>query len=188
MESRSETRTVNEEENENNNERIKYEVVLYAAYNNESYPRPSEEDIEKFFNKYGKVDHIVCPEDKNCAFIFMESLNTDAEFKRTRTVINEIIKNMTTEENFYITVARSKRSNYHRRGEYQRSQNPRYRYPNDRYPNWRYDGNRRPIDLVPREYMPAGPGNLAVQPVYDRRCERCNCEGFAVGRFYRRSS
>uniref|UniRef100_A0A6G6ACX5 RRM domain-containing protein n=1 Tax=Borely moumouvirus TaxID=2712067 RepID=A0A6G6ACX5_9VIRU len=88
-------------------EKPSYEVVFFARYNKDK--RPSSEDITNFFNKYGVVHHVKCPESRNCAFIFMTSLNTTAEHRRTRTTISQIIHDMTPENQFHITVADGRR-------------------------------------------------------------------------------
>jgi len=89
------------------NERPTYEVVFFVRYNKNA--RPSLEEITTFFNLYGCVHHINCPEGRNYAFIFMTSLNTTAEHRRTRTIIGQIISDMSPESRFHITVASSNR-------------------------------------------------------------------------------
>jgi len=108
-------------------EKPSYEVVFFAKYY-ESYPRPSEEDITKFFNNYGTVHHIKCPEDRDFAFVFMSDLSTTEEHRRTRVTISQIIKDMTPETKFRVTVASSNR--------------PRYDYNNNNgYNNNSYNNN-----------------------------------------------
>lgn len=85
--------------------RNNYEVVFFARY--KINPRPSAEDVTSFFNKYGVVHHVNCPEGRNFAFIFMTSLSTPVEHRRTRTTISQIIHEMTPETRFHITVASS---------------------------------------------------------------------------------
>ncbi|XWV24807.1 putative low complexity protein [Tupanvirus deep ocean] len=88
-------------------EKVNYEVVFFVRYNNSD--RPSSEEITNFFNNYGVVHHVNCPEGRNYAFIFMSSLSTTAEHRRTRTTISQIIHDMTPENRFHITVASSNR-------------------------------------------------------------------------------
>lgn len=85
-----------------------YEVVFFVRYH--TIPRPSPEELETYFSKYGDVHHVNCPENKNFAFIFMTRLNTTEEYCRTRTTIEQIKKDMVPESRFYITVASSNRS------------------------------------------------------------------------------
>jgi len=102
-------------------EKINYEVVFFARYN--VNPRPSTEDVTKFFSNYGTVHHVNCPDGCNYAFIFMASLNTTAEHRRTRTTISQIINEMTPENRFHITVASSNRGGF---------------VPHNNYPDQRY--------------------------------------------------
>ena len=97
-------------------DRARYEVVFFARYH--VNPRPTMEQITDFFSKYGDVDHVNCPHDKNFAFIFMSKLFTDMEYHRTRTTISNIIKDMTPETRFHIGVASSNR--------YNKNSQPRY--------------------------------------------------------------
>lgn len=87
--------------------RTSYEVVFFAKYNKN--PRPTLEQMTNFFNGYGTVHHINYPTDRNYAFIFMTKLSTNAEHRRTRTTIGQIIHDMTPETQFRITVASSNR-------------------------------------------------------------------------------
>ncbi len=134
-------------------EKVSYEVVFFARYNSELYPRPSEKDIVSFFNEYGVVHHVRCPENNNFAFVFMTSLNTPEEHKRTRSTIYKIIQDMTPETKFRVTVASSNRP----------------RYPQNQGNNNRFNGNqndqygnqqRRPFykkqnyDNAPRQNYP----------------------------------
>lgn len=96
-----------QEKNNHEQDKSNYEVVFFARYNN--YPRPSVEEITKYFNKYGKVDHVNCPEGRNYAFVFISELSTPVEHRRTRTTISQIINDMTPENRFHITVASSNR-------------------------------------------------------------------------------
>lgn len=126
------TNVVNEVRDENENDRVNYEVVFFVKYNQN--PRPSSEELTALFNNYGVVHHINCPENRNFAFIFMTSLNTEVEHRRTRTTICKIIQDMTPETRFHITVANS---NYNRF-----NQRPFNRYNNRGYRN-NYDDNYR---------------------------------------------
>lgn len=85
------------------------EVVFFAKYKN--YPRPGIDNITCFFNNYGTVTHVICPHDKNFAFIAMDSLNigTDVEYGRINKTISQIIHDLTPETQFHITVANSNR-------------------------------------------------------------------------------
>ncbi|MEM0354029.1 MAG: hypothetical protein QXW79_00470 [Thermoplasmata archaeon] len=124
---KEEVQSVGEEQQYNNNLRNVYEVVFFVRYQTE---RPLAEDIVKYFSKYGEVHHIKCPEGRNYAFVFMTSLNTTAERRRTRTTISQIIEDMTPENRFYITVAslRYPRMNGNLRGYRRRYQYKRYRF------------------------------------------------------------
>ncbi len=114
--------------------RPKYEVVFFAKYH--ANPRPSMQVITDFFNNYGEVHHVNCPESAEIAFVFMTSLNTGAEHRRTRATIGQMIRDMTPENRFYVTVASSNRKpNY--RPKYQTRQ-----YYSDQYQGNRYQGNR----------------------------------------------
>ncbi|MEM3062483.1 MAG: hypothetical protein QW303_02910 [Nitrososphaerota archaeon] len=126
----------------NNNFRNVYEVVFFVRYQTE---RPSAEDVAKYFSKYGEVHHVNCPEGRNFAFIFMTSLNTTAERRRTRTTISQIIEDMTPENRFYITVASLRRPRMvgHFRGYGRRYQYNRYRF-------YRYRG--RPVANAFRQH------------------------------------
>lgn len=117
----------------------KYEVVFFARYPNS--PRPTSEEITNFFNNYGVVHHLVCPDGKNFAIIFMNSLSTTIERRRTRTTISQIIKDMTPENKFYITVANSNRNMIH-------NNVPQVRYKRN-YNNG-YNNYRRPN--IPENY------------------------------------
>jgi hypothetical protein len=109
-------------------ERPHYSVVFFVRYGFNK--RPSVEDIIGFFNKYGTVHHVNSPQDRHFAFVFMDSLNTPVEHRKTRTTITNIINDMTPETRFHITVASSNR-------------NPRSQYgQNNRRPYSRNWGNR----------------------------------------------
>ena len=98
--------------NDKTNDNHPYEVVLFIRY--KVNLRPSIEYITNFFNKYGLVHHVNTPVNKNFAFVFMTNLNTDVEHRRTRTIIDTIIRDMllmSIETRFYITVANSNSSN-----------------------------------------------------------------------------
>jgi hypothetical protein len=98
-------------------EKTRYEVVFFIRY----YPscRPSMEEIMDYFNYYGKVHHVTCPNGKDYAFVFMSSLYTNVEHRRTRTTISQIINEMPTEreKRFHITVASSFRRNHRNQNE-----------------------------------------------------------------------
>lgn len=87
-----------------------YEVVFFVRYPHGL--RPTADKIISTFSNYGTVDHIKDPENRDFVYVFMSSLSTTAEHRRTRTTISEIIKNMPTEKEnkFYITVASSNRN------------------------------------------------------------------------------
>ncbi|XWV26053.1 putative low complexity protein [Tupanvirus soda lake] len=108
-------------------EKVNYEVVFFVRYNNSD--RPSSEEITNFFNNYGAVHHVNCPEGRNYAFVFMSSLSTTAEHRRTRTTISQIIHDMTPENRFHITVASSNRGTQYRGTQY----NGQRRFNNNRY-------------------------------------------------------
>ena len=88
-----------------------YAVVFYAKYYTVENPRPSEAQIQTYFTTYGQVDHTECPPDKNFAFVYMTSLNTTAEFSRTKNTITTIIRDMLPETRFHIGVASLKYQN-----------------------------------------------------------------------------
>lgn len=116
------------EEESAQEQRIKFEVVFFVRYNR-GYQRPSVEDIKSYFSNYGTVHHINCPENKNFAFVFMESLLTEVKFRRTRTTISQIIREMDPECKFFITVANSNRN---RNDDPQPVQNHPMPYPRER--------------------------------------------------------
>ena len=141
-----ETNVVENDNVENTTEKpSRYEVVFFARYH--TNPRPSSDDVTKYFSNYGTVDHVNCPEGRNYAFVFMASLNTTAEHRRTRSTISQIISDMTPENRFHITVASSNRVGYSRQNNY--PQHPsNYRQPrqynnnyDQRYPP-RYDNRQ----------------------------------------------
>jgi ribosomal protein S6 len=119
-EKRSEERQVpftSNEENNSHNEQKDYEVVFFVRYNEDRHmARPSLEDMTSTFNKYGEVDHINYPENRNFAFVFMKKLNTTATYRRTRTAITQIINDMTPETRFFITVARKRNNQWNNFG------------------------------------------------------------------------
>lgn len=124
-------------------ERPKYEVVFFVRY----YPshRPSMEEIVNYFGHYGNVHHVNCPNGKNYAFVFMTSLYTHVEHRRTRTVIGKIISEMPKEREyrFHITVANSfKRFPKKQPGKRWWGQNKFHmgRY-HERYPNFENTGD-----------------------------------------------
>lgn len=85
----------------------KFEVVFYVKFRNN---RPPEDEIIEYFNTYGVVDHINCPENSNNTFIFMKTLSTTATTKRTYHTIKRIIDEMDLHNRFYISVASSNRN------------------------------------------------------------------------------
>lgn len=128
-------------------ERPNYEVVFFIRYG--VNPRPSSEELTTYFSNYGDVDHINCPQDKNFAFVFMARLNTATEYRRTRTTIGQIIRDMTPETRFHITVASSNRTPSAPRQPRQDGSEHTIRYPSARYRAQRpYDQENRP----PRQY------------------------------------
>ena len=122
--------SVNNDQNEVPREN--YEVVFFARYNHN--PRPSSDEIIKIFSNYGIVDHVNCPEEKNYAFVFMKSLSTDAEYRRTRSTITQIIRDMTPETKFHITVANSYKGSSPFRGNNNYSQGPYFNPSMTPYP------------------------------------------------------
>ena len=119
----------------------RYEVVFFVRYH--SSARPSCEEITNYFNKYGTVDHVNSPENRNYAFVFMASLNTAVEHRRTRTSISQIINEMTPENRFHITVASSNRVGYSRPMQYAPPPAPGYHeYSNREYSNREYSGRQ----------------------------------------------
>ncbi len=135
-----------DENSSDKRERINYEVVFFARYNN---GRPSTDEITKFFNNYGVVHHVNCPEGRNNAFIFMSTLSTTVLHRRTRTTINQIRNDMTPENNFHITVASSNRPVQRQSNQIQPQSNQnhgsnQYHQNHGSYqPRWRnYNSNR----------------------------------------------
>nr|WBF70658.1 hypothetical protein [Megavirus caiporensis] len=127
---------------EQSTEKPKYEVVFFARYNKGQ--RPSVDVITTHFSNYGVVHHVKCPDSRNCAFIFMTSLSTTAENRRTRTTIRQIIHDMTRENQFHISVADGRRPRVvieQNNVKYNSSQprfqnkNPQYNYYNPRSRN-----------------------------------------------------
>lgn len=82
----------------------KYAVNFYVRY---PVTRPSREELTDLFNLYGEVDHIVCPIDKNYAFVYMRSLNSIMEKSKIQSTIGKIIYEMPSNDRFYISVANS---------------------------------------------------------------------------------
>ena len=138
----------------------KFAVVFYVNY---IVGRPLESAIVKYFNDYGEVSHVKCPENCEYAFVYMLSLKTDAPTKRTRTIIHNIKNDMKATNRFIINVANSKNrnnnydtypryNNMNRQNNYDNPRynnyNPRYNnmnrhnYNNQRYNNQRYDNPR----------------------------------------------
>lgn len=133
-----------DDEPENVNIKPEYEVVFYVKYNTRNQNKPSEAEITSYFNNYGKVHHVIWNEYRNYVFVFMESLNTQAEFQRTKSTISKIIEDMTPENKFYVTVARNKNENFDRNRNDYRDANQFRGYRNTRG-NYRggYQGNYR---------------------------------------------
>ena len=136
----------------NSKDRNTYEVVFFIKYHIPNIPRPSKEDAETFFNNYGVVHHINYPQNRNFMFVFMTSLNTPVEHRRTRTTISQIIRDMTPENKFHITVANSNRgrfrNNYRGQNMYNMDYRPRVdtRHLNQLDPNDQLQRqNRRPF-------------------------------------------
>lgn len=107
--------------------KVKYAVVFFAKYddprdNGNTNQRPPVEEITNFFNNYGTVHHVNCPEGRNYAFVFMSSLNTPAEHRRTRTTISKIISDMTPQNRFRITVASSNHNQNRNQNQYNQNQ------------------------------------------------------------------
>lgn len=87
-----------------------FEVVFYTKFGLLNGPsRPTPEQLTDYFNRYGDVHHVKCPDDRQIAFIFMTSLNTNATQYRVRVTKEQIIKDMTPETKFYINVANSRK-------------------------------------------------------------------------------
>jgi len=104
-------------------------------------------EISNFFNTYGSVHHVKCPQDPNIAFVYMTKLSTPAEHRRTRSTIEKIIQEMPLDNQFTISVARSRRQflpPYIRpvgygQGNYNRGYRQGYRqYPPNLNPNRQY--------------------------------------------------
>ena len=100
-----------------------YEVVFFAKYKNS--PRPNNEELISYFSTYGVVHHVVCPENAIFAFVFMTSLSTEEEHRRTRFTIGQIIRDMDPNCRFHITVASSNRDRYQQPQDQDQTQRPR---------------------------------------------------------------
>jgi len=166
-------------------EKVNYEVVFFIRYN--YAPRPSVDEITNLFNKYGVVHHVNCPENKNFAFVFMSSLSTMVEHRRTRTTIRQIIDDMTPETHFHITVASSNRgpqqwrprSNYYQNNNYQNNnyqRNPGYVRQNSYIINQqdnngqrfvRYNKYNKPDNRIP--YVKSNDENIDSMAYQQRR-------------------
>lgn len=85
----------------------KYEVVFFAKYKYNC--RPTDQEIVNYFNHYGDVDHVKCPQDRNFAFIFMTTLNCETNQYRIKSTITRIINEMPEDFKFYVNVATSNR-------------------------------------------------------------------------------
>lgn len=143
--------SVSNTDNDTTTKKNPYEVVFFARYNYGL--RPSNDEIHNFFSKYGEIDHINCPENRSFAFIFMNKLSTDAEQRRTRNTIQQIIRDMTPETRFHITVASS-----------------RPRFPQNYQPNNRRYNNRPYNGTGGYSYRPSNYNRNYHyrQPYYDR--------------------
>ena len=89
-------------------DRRNFEVVFFVKYVN-YVPFPSSDEVTNYFSKYGTVHHVKMYPDKKYVFVYMTSLSTTVPYKRTRTTISQIIKDIVPENKFYINVARSNR-------------------------------------------------------------------------------
>ena len=91
----------------------KYELVLFAKYGfKDIQKRPSEEDIIAFFNNYGVVSHVSCPENKQFAIVYMTSIKTSAVHQKAFAVIGDIVNSMTEENKFHISIANARHGNH----------------------------------------------------------------------------
>lgn len=155
----SEIAEINEDIPEIHKERVNYEVVFFIKYT--TINRPSTEEITNFFNNYGRVHHVKCPNNRNYAFVFMQSLNTPAEHRRTRWTISKIIENMTPENKFYITVASSNRQNYytkftHSTSNVQRSSLRQSNNSDNNYSHKKYNTPNTNNSIYTRQYYSNG--------------------------------
>lgn len=139
------TESSNTESSNTESPKQHFEVVFYTKFGLLNGPsRPTPEQLTDYFNKYGEVHHVKCPDDRQIAFVFMTSLNTNATQYRVRVTKEQIIKDMTPETKFYINVANSRRPqqggftdtrqrsdsqprNYHQQSRYNNQQQQYYR-------------------------------------------------------------
>lgn len=129
--------------------RNNYEVVFYIKYRKN--PMPSLSELVLLFEKYGSVHHITHFNDRNYAFVFMSSLKTDVQYRRTRTTIGQIIRDMTPETHFHISVANSNGLNNKSNSYRSNQNNTSYRHNrthkpsryNEQYRRDRYNRNVR---------------------------------------------
>lgn len=84
-----------------------YEVVFFAHYSN----RPTVEEITAYFNQYGVVHHVDCPQTKQCAFIFMSTLSSNEQRNRTKNTLIQIRQQMDPTNPFNVSVASYPRNN-----------------------------------------------------------------------------
>ena len=101
-----------------------YEVVFYVRYNLDQGEKPTEEEVTKYFNKYGEIDHVKSPYNRDYYFIFFNKLNTEASHRRTKTVMYQIIGEM-GDRPFYINVARPYKKRSYRNGNRRRDRRQR---------------------------------------------------------------
>ena len=121
-------------------ERVRFEVVFFIKYY--STDRPTVEDITAYFNNYGVVHNVRCPDGTNYAFVYMSSLNTTVDHRRTRTTIGQIIREMPPDFRFHITVASSKHGNNRNRQADNSDTEPK-NFPNYNVRNNQVQYNRR---------------------------------------------
>lgn len=121
-------------------DRVRFEVVFFIKYY--STDRPTVEDITQYFNNYGVVHNVRCPDGTNYAFVYMSSLNTTVDHRRTRTTIGQIIREMPPDFRFHITVASSKHGNNRNRQADNSDTEPK-NFPNYNVRNNQVQYNRR---------------------------------------------
>jgi hypothetical protein len=136
----------------------KYAVVFFAKYYAQENPRPSEDSIQGFFNMYGQVDHVECPAGKNFAFIYMNSLSTQAEKSKTKNTMSAIIQSMTPETRFHLGVASMR---YQNNGQSGQSRQPRQ--TNYNRPPRQFGPNDSQMQNNPRPPRQFGPNDSQMQ-------------------------